>query len=172
MKFDEPKCEFSLKNSSFKCWLFSPIFVADTKIISRYDIVALLIWHLSYLSKSWLSSETRTSWLVVKEVMLKIDKYCSKSAKTQLSKRVNNCSKSSIKDTRAKYIYQPWSSVFIVDFEHALSIWLTGVQLLIWTFFDKIVIAIKSSYFCKMTLFIETNQSLTNFLMITQKRPP
>ena len=152
--------------------VFSPIFVADTKIISRYDIVALLIWHLSYLSKSWLSSETRTSWLVVKEVMLKRDKYCSKSAKTQLSKRVNNCSKSSIKDTRAKYIYQPWSSVFIVDFEHALSIWLTGMQLLIWSFFDKIVITTKSSYFCEMTLFIETKKSPTNFLMVTQKRSP
>ena len=29
------------KNSSLKCWLFLPIFVADKKIISHYDFVAL-----------------------------------------------------------------------------------------------------------------------------------
>ena len=43
IKSDELKCGFSLKNSSLKTLVvLSAIFVADTKIIFRYDFVAPL----------------------------------------------------------------------------------------------------------------------------------
>ena len=40
--FDVTKCKFTVKNSSLKLAVFSPIFVADTKITFVYNFVAPL----------------------------------------------------------------------------------------------------------------------------------
>ena len=40
--FDVSKCEFILKQSNLKCWLFSPIFVVDIKLTFSYNFGAPL----------------------------------------------------------------------------------------------------------------------------------
>ena len=67
ISLDGQRCEFSSKISSSKCWLFSPIFVADTKIIFRYYFVAPLKKTLvfTFMQKNHIYSSP-LSWNITK----------------------------------------------------------------------------------------------------------